>query len=434
MRSRHLTRREMLRSTTCASVGFWLSRGALARGGSPSDKLNVAFVGVGGRGHANLKLISREGVNAVAVCDVDEQRAAAAFKATPWAKKYHDYRVMFDELHRQIDAVVISTPDHTHAPPSVAAMKMGKHCYCEKPLAHTPYEARVMAEVAAKQKVVTQIGTQHHAKRSTHQVVELIRSGAIGPVSECHVWIGGNRGGGERPKETPAVPEHLNWDLWLGPRALRPYNPAYAPYQWRFWWDFGTGETGNNGVHIMDFAFWTLKLRYPTTIAAEGPPVHAETSPKQMHVRYTFPARGKMVPVNLDFYHIKEGPPILSKHKLPHWESGVLFVGQKGMLLATYDKWKLYPEADFADFKGPDPFIPDSIGHHQEWVEACKTRGPTTCNFDHGGALTELVLLGNVAYRTGKPLAWDAKKLKAKGCPDADKFIREEYRAPWKLL
>jgi predicted dehydrogenase len=312
-------------------------------------------------------------------------------------------------------------------------MKLGKHCYCEKPLAHNIHEARVMAQTAEKQQVVTQLGTQHHAKRSTKRVVELIRAGVIGPVRECHVWIGGNRGGGERPKETPPVPEHLNWDLWLGPRPERPYHSVYAPYGWRFWWDFGTGETGNNGVHIMDFAYWALGLGYPDSVEADGPPVSPETSPRHMHVRHEFPARGDKPPVTLHFYHVKEGPPVLAQHGLPHWESGVLFMGPEGKLLATYSKWKLYPEKKFADFAGPPQTIPDSIGHHREWVEACKTGGPTSCRFSYGAALTETVLLGNVAYRTGKPLTWNAKTCTATGCPEADRFIEEPYRKGWTL-
>ncbi len=428
-----MTRREMLRRTALGGVGLYLSRNSWASGQSPNERLNVAFVGIGGRGRANLLTIAREKENIVAVCDVDEERAGDSFQMFPQAKKYHDFRKMLDEMRKEIDAVVVSTPDHTHAAPSLMAMKLGKHCYCEKPLAHCIHEARTMARVAAENNVVTQIGTQHHAKSTPRRVVELIQSGAVGPVRECHVWIGGNRGGGERPEETPPVPAHLKWDLWLGPRPYRPYHPAYAPYHWRFWWDFGTGETGNNGVHIMDYAFWALKLRHPETVGSEGPPVHPETSPKWMHVRYTYPSRDDMPPLELHFHHVKDGPSILAEHKLPHWESGVLFVGEKGMLLTTYDKWKLFPEEKFKDFRMPLPTLPDSRGHHREWIDACKRGVPTSCNFDYAGALTEAVLLGNVAYRAGKKFRWDAANLKAVGCPEADPFIREEYRKGWTL-
>ena len=303
-----LTRREMLRKTALGSLGFWAARKSLwASSSSPNEKLNIAIVGVAGRGRANTDSVAGE--NIVALCDVDDNYLRVAAKRFPNAKKYYDFRRMLDEMEKEIDAVVVSTPDHTHAPPSVMAMKMGKHCYCEKPLTHSVYEARTAAKVAAEKKVVTQMGTQHHATSSHRRIVELIQSGAIGPVRECHVWIGGNRGGGERPTNTPPVPPHLKWDLWLGPAPYRPYHPAYVPYQWRFWWDFGTGETGNNGVHIMDVPFWALRLRHPTTVEAEGPPVHPETSPRWMHVRYTFPARGDLTPLPLDFYHAKDGPP-----------------------------------------------------------------------------------------------------------------------------
>jgi hypothetical protein len=210
-----------------------------------------------------------------------------------------------------------------------------------------------------------------------------------------------------------------------------------VPYKWRFWWDFGTGETGNNGVHIMDLAFWALKLRHPISAEAEGPPVHAETSPRWMTVHYEFSARGKLPPVKLMFYHAKDGPPVLSqilqKDQVSEWESGVLFIGEKGMLLSSYGKWKLLPEANFTDFQPPERSIPDSIGHHKEWLVACKTGGPTTCNFDYSGALTEAVLLGNVAYRVGKKLLWDAASLKATHCPEADPYIKRPYREGWTL-
>ncbi|MBN1421064.1 MAG: Gfo/Idh/MocA family oxidoreductase [Planctomycetes bacterium] len=427
------TRRAFLRHSALASGAFWLSRGRLSAGAAPSEQLNLAAVGVGGRGEANLSILHREGVRIVALCDVDEDRGGPAFKRYSWAKKYRDFRRMLDEMEKDIDAVVVSTPDHTHAPASVMAMKMGKHCYCEKPLAHCVYEARTMAEVAAKAKVVTQIGTQHHAEPKTHQAVEVVRSGAIGPIRECHVWIGGHRGGGERPKDTPPVPAYLAWDLWIGPRPYRPYHPVYAPYGWRFWWDFGTGETGNNGVHIMDFAVWALRLGPPLTTEAEGPPVSPETSPTWMHVRHTFPARDDMPPVTVDFYHKEDGPPVLREHGIPHKESGVLFMGEKGILFATYGDWKLYPEKTFADFELPAPTIPKSIGHHREWLEACKAGGSVTCPFDYGGALTETVLLGNVAYRTGEKLRWDAKAMKAANCPAADPYIHEPYREGWTL-
>jgi predicted dehydrogenase len=433
-----LNRRDMLRNTTLAGVGIWATgRSAWAEAKSPNEKLNLALIGVGWRGRDNLNEVARLSENIVALCDVDDERAGDAFTKFPKARKYYDFRKMLDEMDKQIDAVVVSTPDHTHAVAGVMAMKMGKHCYCEKPLAHSVYEARAMAEVAAKNKVVTQMGTQHHARPHMRRIVEIIQSGAIGPVREAHVWIGGDRGGGERPKDTPPIPPHLKWDLWLGPAPYRPYHPDYVPYKWRFWWDFGTGETGNNGCHIMDLAFWALKLRHPLTVEAEGPAVHPETSPRWMTVHYEFPARGEMPPLKMAWYHAKNGPPILAElvpeKERPTWESGVVFVGQKGTLLGDYSNWKMFPESNFKDFKPPEPTIPDSIGHHKEWIGACKTGGPTTCNFDYSGALAENVLLGNVAYRVGEKLNWDPVGLKATNCAKAEPYIRPPYREGWTL-
>ena len=434
--AKRMTRREMMRTTALGGFGFWVARsGVLAQGNSANEKLNIAIVGVAGRGRANTDQFIRE--NIVALCDVDDNYLGVAAKRFPKAAKYHDFRKMLDEMHKQIDAVVVSTPDHIHAPASVMAMKMGKHCYCEKPLTHCVYESRVMAEVAAEKKIVTQMGTQHHATSTHHRIVEMVQSGSLGPIEECHVWTGGNRGGGEKPKDTPPIPSHLEWDLWLGPAPYRPYHPDYVPYKWRFWWDFGTGETGNNGVHIMDLAFWALKLRHPISVEAEGPPVHPETSPRWMTVHYEFPARGEMPPVKVMFYHVLDGPPVLAtllpKEQIPEWESGVLFLGKKHTLLGSYGKWKLLPEAKAADFQPPPRTVPDSIGHHREWIVACKTGSPTTCSFDYSGCLTETVLLGNVAYRVGENLQWNPTNLKATNCPKADPYIRRRYREGWTL-
>jgi predicted dehydrogenase len=430
----------MLR-TSAVAAGVWSAtfRSTWAQSKSPNEKLSIAGIGVGGRGAADVNGAATE--NIVALCDVDQNRAAATFKNFPKAKRYTDFRKMLDEMHNQIDAVVIGTPDHTHAPPGVMAMKLGKHCYCEKPLTHSVYEARVMAEVARENNLVTQMGTQIHAGTNYRRVVELVQTGAVGPVREVHVWLAARFDGPPKPTDmsqpdaptdTPPVPETLDWDLWLGPASYRPYHSEYAPFKWRYWWNFANGQLGDFFCHYCDLAFWALKLRHPTTVKAEGP-VHPESAARWTIARQEYPARDDLPPVTLHWYNGGPYPAFVKEEKIPEWGSAVLFIGSDGMLIANYGDHKLLPEQQYGDFKRPDPFIPDSIGHHQEWVQACKTGGPTTCNFDYSGALTEAALLCNVALRTGKKLDWDAKALKARGCPEADAFIRRQYREGWTL-
>jgi predicted dehydrogenase len=422
-----------LKSSSLAAIGvFAANRGLIGAEKAPSEKLGIGIVGVDGRGRANFDAVAGEdGVNIVAVCDIDDRYLDDAAKRFPHAQKFHDFRRILDA--KDVDAVVVSTPDHCHAFATVLALKAGKHVYCEKPLTHSVYEARLVAETAAQSRRATQMGTQIHAEPNYRRVVELIERGAIGPVREVHVWVGKNWGGGERPKESPPVPPHLHFDLWLGPAPERPYHPSYLPAEWRRWWDFGGGTLSDMGCHYMDLPFWALKLRHPTAVEAEGPPVHAETAPLWIIVRWDFPARGELPPLRMTWYDSGKRPPHFAEGKLPKWGDGVLFVGDKGMLLADYGRHVLLPEKDFKDFARQAPSIPDSIGHHREWIEAAKGRGKTLCNFDYSGALTETVLLGSVAYRAGRRLEWDAAALKATNCPDAGRFVRREYRKGWTL-
>jgi predicted dehydrogenase len=434
-----LTRRDFLRSTAWGGAGLIiLSNSRLVRGTQANERLNIAGIGVGGRGADDMNGVGGE--NIIALCDVDQKHAAQTFERYPDAKRYRDFRKMLDEMQDKIDAVVVGTPDHTHAPAGVMAMKLGKHCYCEKPLTYSVYEARVMAQVAREKKLVTQMGTQIHAGSNYRRVVELVQSGAVGEVREVHVWLGANFAGPPKPtdmsqpdapSDRPDVPETLDWDLWLGPAAYRPYHPAYAPFSWRYWWNFANGQLGDFFCHYCDIAFWALKLRHPTSVEAEGP-VHPESAAKWTIARQEYPARGDLPPVALTWYS-GGYPAIVKENNVPQWNSAVLFVGSEGMLIADYNQHQLLPAEKFADFKPPAPFIPESIGHHREWVEACKTGGQTTCNFDYSGALTEAALLCNVALRTGRKLVWDAKNLKAVGCPEADVFIRRPYREGWTL-
>jgi len=445
--NRRFTRRQFIHWAALSSAGFWLGCQSSAvtarRRVSANERLNIGVVGVAHRGGANLSGVSGE--NIVALCDVDDTLLRAAAEKFPQAKTYNDFRRMLDR--KDLDAVVCSTADHTHAVISVMALKGGRHVYCEKPLTRTVSECRIVRETARKGKLVTQMGTQIHAGTNYRRAVELIQSGAIGPVAEVHVWVNVKYGGMEHPSDTPPVPPNLHWDLWLGPVAERPYHPDYLPGKWRNWWAFGTGGLGDFGCHYMDLPHWALGLRYCSSVeVVDGPPVHPETVPPWLILRYDYPARGAQPPVKLMWYHGGRQPEILASvlpeekaaskkndKKKASWQSGVLFVGKKGMLLANYSQHVLLPQQKFAGFEPPRPFIPDSIGHHKEWIEACKTGAMTTCNFDYSGALAETVLLGNVAYRTGRKLEWDPAALRARNCPEANQFIQHHYRKGWRL-
>lgn len=432
-----LTRRQMIGRGALAGTGFWIECSSPARRTrSPNEKLNIACIGVGGRGASNVKGVAGETL--VAFCDCDDKRAAEIYRQYPHVRRYRDFRRLFDEMEKEIDAVVVSTPDHTHFHPARRALQAGKHLYCEKPLAHSPWEVRTLTRLAQEKGVVTQLGTQEHARDNIRRIVELVRAGAIGEVREVHSWVDGDRGMPEIPTDFPPVPAHLDWDLWLGPAAFRPYSPSYCPYLWRFWWDFGTGETGNMGCHILDFAFWALDLQHPVRVEASGPPPHPQTSPKSMKVRYEFPARGNLPAVTLHWTHEKEGPAILKERGVPLGETSYykkphsLFIGSKGMLLCAYDQHLLLPKDRFAGFEYPPPTIPRSPGFYQEWIDACKGGKPNTCSFGYSGKLTETVLLGNVAYRLGEPIEWDAENLRAKGKnPRADELLHPPFRKGW---
>lgn len=443
--ARKTNRRQFLKTTT--AVGAVLTAPNFLRARGAVDRLNIAVIGAGGRGGANLKQVGSE--NIVALCDVKRSAVETAAQSHPQAKKVTDFRRIYDKAN-EIDAVVVSTCEHTHAFATLPALQLGKHVYCEKPLTHNVWEARVIREAAAKAKVATQMGTQIHASDNYRRVVELIQTGAIGPVREAHVWVA--RAWGlqseadaklnedrvyvtDRPTESVTPPADLDWDLWLGPAPARPFHPVYYPGpKWYRWWAFGNGTMSDLGSHWNDLPFWALELTAPLTIEASGPPPHPEIAPASMTATYEFPARDRHPPVRLTWYQGSPRPTLWIKNKIPRWDSGVLFVGDKGMLLSDYGKHVLLPEKQFADFKRPEPFIPKSLGHWQEWIHACKTGAPTTCNFEYAGKLTESNHLGNVAYRAGKKLHWDAKALKATNCPEADAFIRREYRAGWRLV
>jgi predicted dehydrogenase len=405
----------------------------------PSEKLNIAGIGVGGKGGGDIGAVSSE--NIVALCDVDEKRAVETFNKYPNAKKYKDFRKMLTEMDKQIDAVVVATPDHVHAPASMMAIKMGKHVYCEKPLTHSIYEARMLTEAARKYKVATQMGNQGHSGEGARLICEWIWAGAIGKVREVHAWT--DRPiwpqGIDRPEEMPAVPSTLAWDLWLGPAPKRPYHPAYLPFKWRGWWDFGTGALGDMACHIIDPVFWALKLGYPKSVEAVSTKVNSETAPTASIIYYEFGAREGMPPVKMTWYdgelmparpqELEEGRKMGSKN------GGALFVGDKGMLMCgCYGKNpRLIPESKMQEFERPEKTIPRVEGHHQDWLAACKGGKPACSNFDYAGPLTEVVLLGNLALRAGKRLEWDGENMRVTNVPEANQYVRRDYRAGWTL-
>jgi predicted dehydrogenase len=430
--NRQNTRRDFLKTTALLGAGYWVAGGSqAAESRSANEKLNIGVIGAAGRGAADTGGCASQ--NIAALCDVNEKNLAQAANRFPKAKTYRDWRKLLQQ--KDLDAVIVATTDHTHAPASVWAMRRGKHVYCEKPLAHTVHEARMVQETCKKAKVATQMGTQIHATDNYRRVVELIRGGAIGPVREAHVWCSRVGATPARPKETPPVPKELDWDLWLGPAPQRPYHPSYLPgcMTWEQHWDWGNGCLGDMGSHLIDLPFWALDLRDPTSVEAEGEPRSDESYPHWLIARWEHPARGDRPALALTWYDGVKRPPSPPDQDLQKWGIGVLFVGDKGKLLADYGRRILLPEEQYKDFKAPSPTIPPSPGHYQEWINACKTGSPTLCNFDYSGKMIEHNLLGTVAYRVNQKLEWDAVKMQATNCPQAERFIQGQYREGWGL-
>ena len=390
----------------------------------------------------------------MAICDVDGDRAAETYAKFPHAAKYKDYRKML-ESRKDIDAVLVSTPDHHHAPASVMAMKLGKHVYCQKPLTHSIYESRRMREVAREMNVVTQMGNQGHAFGGVRSIVEIIRDGAIGPVREVHCWT--DRPGKywpqpvERPKVSAPVPANLAWDLWLGPAPVRPYGgyKVYCPHNWRAWWDFGSGALGDMACHVVDAAFWALELGAPVSAEATAEGATAESGPAWQIIHYHFPARQaksdsrwkldrSLPPVTLTWYDSGKKPPQELGDGKPLSSSGTIFVGEIGRLYSASEyglKHVLLPSEKFADYKEPEPYLPRNPvtqwAPYLEWITACKGGPPSLSNFDYASRLTEAMLVGVLAVRLGKKIEWDAENLTARNCPEAAPIIRREYRPGW---
>ena len=457
------SRRNFMQTGALASAGFWVAaRSSYALPKSANEKLNVACIGVGGMGKGDCEDTAKLGCNIVAVCDVDDERAKGMYEKFSNAKRFQDFREMLDKMHKSIDAVTVSTPDHTHAVATMAAMRFGKHVYTQKPLTHDVYEARVLTNAARKYQVVTQMGNQGTADPVLREAVEVIQSGAIGPVREVHVWT--NRpiwpqgadailrhkvvqaaitGHGDSAK----IPSTLNWELWLGTAPERPYDPIYLPFKWRGWWDFGTGALGDMACHTANMPFMACKLGYPTSVEAEISEYNDQTFPTWSVIRYEFPERGQMPALKLTWYDGgADKPPWVNERlkKLAHGHdiprSGSLLVGDKGTMFSPGDNGEQYlllPDKDFAGYEPPTPWLPRAPrnNHRCEWITACRENKPEMCmsNFGYAGPLTEMVLLGCVAMRARERVEWDGPNMKITNVPEANTFLRRTYRNGWKL-
>jgi len=460
--AKSLSRRAFFKTGAVASAMTIVPRHVLGGKGfvPPSDSVNVAVIGTGGQGLTNIRsLYELPDVQVVAIADPNEESDYSRFyyggtagrrpalallgelnrarNATIRVAEYLDYRLLL-EKEKSIDAVLIATPDHVHAVATLAALSLGKPVYCEKPLTHSIAEARRVAVAAINSGIPTQMGNQGHSGEGIRQTCEWIWAGAIGKIREVNAWTGANGWASPDDKlETPRVPSTFDWNLWLGPVAYRDYSPAYAPYNWRGWWAFGTGGIGDMACHNLDPAFWALKLGHPVSVEAIDTPVHPEIVPANSTVRYEFPAREGMPPVTVTWYDGDRRPP--KPEGMPPQEeldgNGIIFVGEKGAIVCP--GWggppKLYPDSLARSFQPPSPTLPRSRGHHRDWVDACKGGRLPSSNFGIAGPMVEVVLLGNIAQRIPGKLAWDGEAMKVRNHPEADAWIDPPCRAGWSV-
>jgi predicted dehydrogenase len=413
------------------------------RARSPNERLRLGIVGCGGKGLSDMQACARTH-DIVALCDVDRDKAANARSEQPAAAFYEDWRDLLDR--EKLDGLVVSTPDHSHAGPALAAMARGIHVFVQKPLTHTVHEARLLRDAARATGLITSMGNQGTCLEGFRSAAECVRSGVIGDVGEVHVWT--NRPiwpqGIDRPQHTDAIPTTFRWDLWLGPAPWRPYAAArkgtdfqgYAPFHWRGFWDFGTGALGDMACHIANLPFFALELDAPSWVEAKASSMHEDTAPKRAVIRFGFPARGARGPVTMTWYDGGELPPasLLPGTKLA--PGGFLLVGSKGRLYSPTDygeSFELHPREQFAGFKPPAPFLPRSPGIHEEWLEGIRAGRQPMANFEYAAPFTEAMLLGNVALRTGQRIEWDAANLAITNLPDAARFVRKEYRRGFEL-
>lgn len=443
-----LSRRNFLRASTATVAAITIVPAhVLGADGAtpPSEKLNIAGIGVGGQGAGNINAVAKDN-NIVALCDVDTKHSAGTFKKFPDAKQYRDFRKMLDEMAQQIDAVVISTPDHTHAVAAMAAMKRGKHVYCEKPLAHSVHEIRELMKAAKENKVVTQLGNQGHSFDTIRDFCEWVWDGAIGKVHTIHAGCEAVNSGIDRLpelKERPPVPETLDWDQWLGPALDRPYHNAYLPGAWRGWVPFGNGTVGDWTCHVVDPVFWALDLGLPKTIQAQVKNYDFKTQgdafPKGEIITYEFPAKGDRGAVTMHWYsgheHIPRPPELESDEKSVR--TGAVVLGDKGTIMyGSHGAGgvRILPQEKMDAYKRPTKTLPRVRGHHQDWLEAIRNRGKAGSDFAYGGPLTEIALLGVIAIKmAGTKLEWDAEKMRFTNSSEANQHVNPPYRAGWKL-
>jgi predicted dehydrogenase len=446
-----ISRRRFVQGTLAATAaaGILGSRPRLLRAanGSPNGRLRLACIGTANQASSDFDQIVASGkVQVMAMCDVDDSFLDKALmkEAAEGAKRFNDYRKMFDTMADQFDAVLVAIPDHQHFPAAMWALNHGKHLYCEKPLCHDVWEVRKLTETAREKKLVTQMGTQIHGMDNYRRVVEKIRAGAIGKVKRAHSWVEGTYVAKE-PNKTAPVPSYLHWDLWIGPSAEHEYNPELHPFWWRDYLAYGGGKLADMACHHMDLPTWALGLTAPTTIESHGPDPDPVSGPAWQVVDYHYPAVGDRDPVHLTWYHGSENgkakrPPQFydPSLKMPKWGDGSLFEGENGkMLLASYGNHVLLPEVDFKDYRDPEQTIPNAKrGHYYEWVQACLDNKPENClcRFDYSGPLTEAVQLGVVSHRVGnQKLEWEPANARVTNVADAAKFMKREYRKGWEI-
>ena len=450
---RSVSRRDFLRSSIPTALSVSIAPRWILGGPGfipPSERVNIGGIGAGGMGGGDIHSMASHGARIVALCDVNEKQAAGTFSAFPAAKRYKDFRLMLEKEEKNIDAVTVGIPDHVHAPATMAAIRMGKHVYCEKPLTHTIHEARQVTAAAKEHKVATQMGNQGHASEGARLTNEWIRAGVIGDVRVVHVWTDRPgtywKQGIDRPKETPPTPATLAWDLWLGPAPRRPYHATYLPVKWRAWWDFGTGALGDMGCHIIDHPYWALELDHPTSVESTttfagssiGGRFNNETYPIAAVTTFEFPARGSRPPVTMIWHDgglmpstPAEMPPGRS---LP--SNGALYVGSKGALYHSSHGGmpNVLPVELMEEARAVPQTMPRSIGHHKEWLEACKGGTTPVSNFGYSGPMTEVVLLGNLAMRAPRRrLEWDPENMRVKNIPELNQYVHREYRKGWIL-